>query len=895
VEELSKNYNPSDAEDKWYAIWESNGHFKPEANAENHNGETFSVVIPPPNVTGNLHIGHALNHTLQDVLIRYKRKKGFKTLWLPGMDHAGIATQNVVERQLAGEGTSRFDLGREEFVKRVWEWKEQYGGKIRNQQRRLGESVDWSRERFTLDEGLSDAVKEVFVSLYKKGMIYRGPRIINWSPKGLTALSDIEVIFKEKQGKLYHIRYPLTDGSGYITIATTRPETMLGDMAVAANPDDERYTHLKGKTITLPLVDREIPIIFDDYVDPEFGSGLVKITPAHDFNDFEIGNRHMLEPMLIMDEHAVINENGGRFKGLDRYAARKAVLEALEEDGLLAEVKDYTHQVGHCYRTDCEVEPILSTQWFVKVKEMAEHAIAAVEDGRTRFVPKQWEKTYFEWMHNIKDWCVSRQLWWGHRIPAWYCQSCGELQVSAEEPDHCKECDHKEFRQEEDVLDTWFSSGLWPFSTLGWPEETDDLAAFYPTSVLVTGFDIIFFWVARMMMMGLEFRREVPFKDIFIHGLVRDEHGNKFSKSKGNTVDPLEMMEKYGTDAFRFFLLATLPDGKDIIFNEHRLEGYRSFCNKIWNSSRFIFQNRPEGFDRQAQRDLLDSARENGKLATMDLWILDKLNQTIAAADSSMDQYRFHDYCSAIYDFFWKDFCDWYLELSKPRAFGHDGEEEQQLTVAVLCHVLDASLQILHPVMPFITEEISEKLGSGYSILSAFPEHIDLSDYATEEAVQHLEEAKELIYVIRNIRGEMNIPPGQKCDVKIRNASALIQAILDKDSRWNLIREVESLAKLGSWELDNSYNVQPTDGTLPFRSGEVYIPLSDIDRDKEVKRRQDLLTKAESALDKVNKKLSNENFVSRAKPEVVEKERQKQTELTEQVNQARQALERLSG
>ncbi|MBP9044414.1 MAG: valine--tRNA ligase, partial [Spirochaetes bacterium] len=625
--QLPSSYEPKDVETKWYEHWEKMGYFHADVN---DNKEPFSIVIPPPNVTGNLHMGHALNNTLQDILARWQRMKGKSVLWMPGTDHAGIATQNVVERLLASEGKSKYDLGREAFEKRVWQWKEHSGGQIQSQLKRLGASLDWQRERFTLDEGLSRAVRKVFVSLYNDGLIYQGYRIINWCPRCETALSDIETDYKELEGNLWHIKYPIKNSNEFVTVATTRPETMLGDTGVAVNPEDERHKHLIGKTVILPLMNREIPVFADSYVDMEFGSGFVKVTPAHDPNDFEMGKRHDLEEIIIMDEHGIINENGGKYQGLDRYEARKKIVEDLTNLGLLEKVEKHVHSVGHCYRCSTVIEPYLSKQWFVKIKPLAEEAIKVVEDGRIRFVPGNWAKTYFEWMYNIKDWCISRQLWWGHRIPAFYCNDCGEVTVSMEDPKKCK-CGSTNIRQDEDVLDTWFSSALWPFSTMGWPDETPELKKYYPTSVLVTGFDIIFFWVARMIMTGVRFMKEIPFRDVYIHALVRDEHGQKMSKSKGNVIDPLIMMERYGTDAFRFTLAAFAAQGRDIILSEKRIEGYRAFCNKIWNATRFILMNLGE--------DFTPGTYDKSNLEVFDKWILHTMNETVKAVDSALQQY----------------------------------------------------------------------------------------------------------------------------------------------------------------------------------------------------------------------------------------------------------------
>ncbi|HNU93003.1 MAG TPA: valine--tRNA ligase, partial [Spirochaetota bacterium] len=630
--ELPSSYNPKETEDRWYRLWEEEGHF----HAREDDGlAPYSIVIPPPNVTGSLHMGHALNNTLQDILSRWQRMMGKSVLWMPGMDHAGIATQNVVERLLRDEGKDKNNLGREAFVKRVWDWKEHYGGQIKGQLKRLGCSLDWPRERFTLDEGLSRAVRRVFVSLYEEGLIYRGYRIINWCPRCETALSDIETEYRDLKGRLYHIKYPIDGEDGFITVATTRPETMLGDTGVAVNPEDERYSGLVGKRVILPLMNRKIPVFADSFVDKSFGTGLVKVTPGHDPNDFEMGKRHNLEEINILDPRGYINENGGAYQGLSRFEARDRVVADLEKLGFLEKIEDHDHSVGHCYRCNTVIEPYLSRQWFVKIKPLADEGIAAVKDGRIRFVPSNWEKTYFEWMYNVRDWCISRQLWWGHRIPAFYCESCEHITVSMDDPDSCEKCGASTLRQDEDVLDTWFSSALWPFSTLGWPESTAALEKYYPTTVLVTGFDIIFFWVARMIMMGLKFMNDVPFRDVYIHALVRDEHGHKMSKSRGNVIDPLIIMDKYGTDAFRFTLSVFAAQGRDVILSEKRIEGYSAFCNKIWNATRFILMNLGDGFVPREVR-----AEE---LERFDRWILHRMNLAIAEVNRALEEYRFNE------------------------------------------------------------------------------------------------------------------------------------------------------------------------------------------------------------------------------------------------------------
>ena len=699
---LDKSYDPHRVEEKWYAYWEKQGYFRAD---ENSTRPPYSIVIPPPNVTGVLHIGHALNNTLQDILVRFKRMKGYEALWLPGTDHAGIATQNVVEKQLAAEGLDRHALGRERFVERVWKWKAQSGGTIISQLKKLGASCDWSRERFTMDEGLSEAVREVFVRLYQEGLIYRSQYIINWCPRCQTALADLEVEHQETLGKLYHLKYPLKGEDRFLVVATTRPETMLGDTAVAVNPEDKRYQADVGKKVILPVLGREIPVIGDSYVDIEFGTGALKITPAHDFNDFEIGLKYGLEQIKVIDEEGRMSGNASLYQGLDRFECRRRMVEDFERDGVLLKIEDYRHMVGHCYRCKTVVEPNLSLQWFVRAKPLARTAIEAVRKGRTRIIPELWEKTYFEWMENIRDWCISRQIWWGHRIPAWYCEVCGEVMVAKEVPKACSKCGGEKLKPETDVLDTWFSSGLWPFSTLGWPGETKELKRFYPTSVLVTGFDILFFWVARMMMMGLKFMDEVPFRDVYIHGLVRDERGEKYSKTRGNVVDPLDLIERFGADALRFTLAALTMPGSDLKMSEARTEGYRHFVNKIWNASRFALMNL-EDFnpDEMAKRD------QPEELSLPDQWIRGRLNQVIREVETSLEAYAFNEATHALYQFVWHEFCDWYLELIKPDLYENEDQKRRVLTQRTLLEVLDAILRMLHPFMPFITEEIWQQL-----------------------------------------------------------------------------------------------------------------------------------------------------------------------------------------
>ncbi|MFZ5563825.1 MAG: valine--tRNA ligase, partial [Thermodesulfobacteriota bacterium] len=694
-QELDKGYAPEGVEQRWYAFWENEKLF---AAAEDGTGRrNYSIVIPPPNVTGMLHMGHALNITLQDILCRYRRLRGDNVLWVPGTDHAGIATQNVVEKKLMAEGTDRHALGREAFIDRVWEWRKAYGGTIIRQLKRLGASCDWDRERFTMDEGLSRAVREVFVRLYREGLIYRGEYLINWCPRCHTAIADIEVTYDERKGALYHIRYPFEDGTEGLVVATTRPETMLGDTAVAVNPDDERYLHAKGRKVMLPLTGRVIPVIEDRYVDTAFGTGALKVTPAHDPNDFELGRVHGLDTIKVIDDRGHMTEAAGkRFAGLERFACRKAVVEALEAEGLLVKVEDYNHSVGTCYRCQTVIEPNLSKQWFVAVKPLAKKAVEAVAQSRTRIIPDTWTKTYYEWMNNIRDWCVSRQIWWGHQIPAWYCKACDEVIVAEQAPAECPACRGADLVQESDVLDTWFSSALWPFSTLGWPDHTRLLQTFYPTSVLVTGFDILFFWVARMLMMGIHFMEEIPFHDVYIHALVRDEEGKKMSKSTGNVIDPIDIISKYGADALRFTLAAFAAQGRDIKLSESRIEGYRHFINKLWNAARFAMMHLDRGYEGRPPTD--------GGPA--DQWILSRLSEARKNVADALDTYRFNDAAGALYQFVWHELCDWYLEAAKPDLYGKNGEDRKEKTKQVLWHVLRDTLILLHPIVPFVTEEI---------------------------------------------------------------------------------------------------------------------------------------------------------------------------------------------
>lgn len=865
VEQWEKVYDPKRVEEKWYKLWLEKGYFRADPGSSK---EPFSIVIPPPNITGSLHMGHALNNTLQDILVRFKRMKGHNCLWMPGTDHAGIATQNVVERELANEGLDRHQLGREEFIKRIWQWKEKYGGVIINQLKKLGASCDWSRERFTMDEGLSRAVKEVFVRLYEEGLIYRGDYIINWCPRCHTALSDLEVDHHEIPTHLYHLRYPLEEG-GHFLVVTTRPETMMGDTAVAVNPKDKRHKNSIGKYIILPVVNRRIPIIADAYVDPEFGSGALKITPAHDPYDFEIGQRHNLEAVTVIDGKGKMTAEAGPYEGMDRFQCRERIVEDFQRDGTLVKIEDYHHSVGHCYRCKTMVEPFLSKQWFVRTKPLAEPALKAVQEGRTRIIPAMWERTYFDWMQNIRDWCISRQIWWGHRIPAWYCDDCQEVTVAREDPKKCVHCNSANLRQETDVLDTWFSSALWPFSTMGWPDETEELKSFYPTSVLVTGFDILFFWVARMMMMGLKFMDAVPFRDVYIHALVRDMEGQKMSKTKGNVIDPLVMIEQYGTDAFRFSLAAFAAQGRDIRLSEERIEGYRNFANKIWNAARFSAMN-------------LGDYRDDGKgidlaqCSAPDKWVLARLNRVIVEATRALEEYRFNEGAQLIYHFIWHELCDWYLELIKAYLY-HDDKTRRAITQKILVYVLDKTLKLLHPYMPFITEEIWQHLPhAGESIMMAdYPEA--RPELVDDEAVKEMERIMGVITGIRNIRGEMGIPPLTTVDViLIAEDEAIATTLKDHLGFVKDLARVKEARIVVQGERPRAAATALADGV------EVFVPLEGVieDPQKEQQRLTKEMTKLLNDFDLTKRKLANESFLEKAPPDKVQKERDKLQEFS---------------
>nr|WP_197256972.1 valine--tRNA ligase [Paenibacillus dendritiformis] len=857
---MPTTYDPKAAEQKWYAYWQEGEYFKAGRRPD---AEPYTIVIPPPNVTGMLHIGHALDFTLQDIIIRSKRMQGYDALWLPGSDHAGIATQTKVEQKLREEGVTRYDLGREKFLERVWEWKDSYAATIREQWAKMGFSLDYSRERFTLDEGLSRAVREVFVKLYEKGLIYRGKYIINWDPAARTALSDIEVEYKEVQGHLYHLKYPLKDGSGSITVATTRPETMLGDTAVAVHPEDERYKHMIGKMLVLPIVGREIPIIADEYVDMEFGSGAVKITPAHDPNDFEMGLRHDLPQINVMDESGTMNEAAGSYQGLDRAECRKQIVKDLQALGVLIKIEDHVHQVGHSERTGAVVEPYLSTQWFVKMKPLAEAAIEAQKNGQgVRFVPERFEKTYLQWIENVRDWCISRQLWWGHRIPAWYCEDCGHMTVAREDAASCSSCGSAKLRQDEDVLDTWFSSALWPFSTLGWPEQTDDLKRYYPTSVLVTGYDIIYFWVARMIFTALEFTGEIPFKDVLMHGLVRDADGRKMSKSLGNGVDPLEVIEKYGADAMRFMISTSSTPGQDLRFRWERVEQARNFANKIWNASRFALMNL-EGFTYE-DIDL------SGKLGTADRWILHRLNETARDITRLMDAYEFGETGRVLYNFIWDDLCDWYIEFAKLSLYNGDAAAKKT-TQSVLAYVLDRTLRMIHPFMPFISEEIWQHLPhEGETItLAAWPEYD--AAFEAPDAVREMSLLMDMIRAVRNIRAEVNVPMSKKIELLVKPANAEYERNINDNLEY-----VERFCGTSKLSVDLNASAPGKAMTAVVTGAELYLPLAGlIDIEQEIARLEKEVEHLNKEVERVEKKLSNEGFMAKAPEKVVAEERAK--------------------
>jgi len=869
----------------------SRGYFKA---AEKSTKPPYSIVLPPPNVTGSLHLGHALDHTIQDTLVRWKRMSGFNVLWMPGTDHAGIATQSVVERELKKEGKNRRDMGRDAFVARVWEWKEQYGGRIVEQMKRLGDSCDWDRQVFTLDEGVSKAVRKVFVQLYNKGLIYKGLRLINWSTGLESAISDLEVDYKEVKGNLWHIAYPLPDGSGAMEVATTRPETLLGDTALAVHPDDERYQKWIGKQVKLPLTSRTIPVIADTYVDREFGSGVVKITPAHDFNDYAVGQRHNLPMINILNKDGTLNENAGAYKGLKVPDARKKVLADLEAQNLLLKTEPHTHQVGHCSRTGGVAEPFLSEQWFVKTGPLAGPARRVVESGTIQFEPESWAKTYLHWMEIIQDWCISRQLWWGHRIPVWTCKTCNKLTVSETDPAKCQHCGSAELTQDEDVLDTWFSSALWPFSTMGWPEETELQKTFYPTSVLVTGFDIIFFWVARMILMGLEFKKDVPFRTVYIHGLVRDAQGKKMSKSSGTAEDPVQLIDDHGADSLRYTLLAQLAGGRDLKFSPQRLEGYRNFMNKVWNATRYSLTHLK---DFKAPAGGLEALPNKSALSDPDQWIIYKLGALEKECDDYLKTYRFSEAANAVYSFVWNIFCDWYLEFTKPVFQKEDDSTEKQATQLVLAHVLNRIVRLMHPFAPFITEEIYQKLPLRGEALIVDTYPTPKNDKAflalgSEEVATELDLVREVILAIRNIRGENRIKPGLKINVRLAPADAKAQKILGANKT-----SIMTMSRLETCEIGEAGNlqkcaVQPV--TVKDFRVDVIVPLEGlVNMDEEVNRIRKTIEKLHREISSVTARLSDQNFVANAPEEVVAAGKRQLDDSRAQIQTLEAALGRL--
>jgi valyl-tRNA synthetase len=908
--QLAKAYDHKNVESKWYAHWVQSGAFKPAEG----DAPYFSMVIPPPNVTGSLHMGHALNNTLQDILCRYKRMDGYRVLWVPGTDHAGIATQNVVERRLAAQGLSRAQVGRDEFIARVWEWKKEAGSTILHQLKALGVSCDWEHERFTMDEGLSLAVHEAFVRLWEDGLLYRAQRPINWCPRCKTALADIEVIHEESDASLWYIRYPLADDpSEALIVATTRPETMLGDTAVAVHPKDKRYQRFVGRKIRLPITDRVVPLLLDPYVDQTFGTGAVKITPGHDFNDFEIGERFGLNRISIFDADARVdgcaftsrNEKGDwidRYDLKDRFEARKLIVAELKERGFLEKVEPYRHAVGRCYRCQTVVEPYLTPQWFVKIKPLAEPAIQVVSEGKIRIIPEGWSNSYFAWMENIKDWCISRQIWWGHQIPAWYCVTCDSVNVirgnkgdyiltknarpivARQAPSSCPRCGGKELLQDPDVLDTWFSSSLWPLSTLGWPYETDDLKSFYPTSSLVTGFDILFFWVARMIMMGLKFMDDVPFRDVYIHALVRDEEGQKMSKSKGNVIDPLDVMQEYGTDAFRFTLTAMAAMGRDIKLAEDRIAGYQNFVNKLWNASRFVLMNLS---DYDSRPGFEPSILDGGEFNFAERWIRSRLASTINEARSAIEAYRFNDYANVLYQFTWREFCDWYIEMSKLSLSGKLGDDPKK-SKQLLLQVLKQLLLLLHPVMPFVTEEIWQVLAKNQRSLMLQPYPRSNASWLDEETENQMEFLMGVIRGVRNLRTEMSCPPGKEVTVIFHGPERDLSFLRDQESY------LRSLARVGSVEYLTSGERPKGVAMAVVGSIEIYLPLGDmINFQEQQARLTKEASKVEEELARIQKKLANPEFLSKAKEEVIHKEREKSTQHEEKLRALNLSLERL--
>ncbi len=874
MKEFEKNYNPHEIEDRLYEKWLEKGYFHAEVNEDK---EPFTIVIPPPNITGQLHMGHALDNTLQDILIRFKRMQGYEALWVPGTDHASIATEAKIVEKMREEGVTKEDIGRDGFLERAWDWKKQYGGKIVSQLKKMGSSLDWDRERFTMDEGCSKAVKHVFVKLFDKGAIYRGERIINWCPKCLTSISDAEVEYEEQPGKFWHLRYKLTDGSGYVELATTRPETMLGDTAVAVNPADDRYKDLVGKTVILPLVNKEIPIVADDYVDMEFGTGVVKITPAHDPNDFEVGQRHNLPIVNCMTDDAKITEDFPKYAGMDRFEARDAIVKDLEAEGALVKIEDHVHNVGTCYRCHTTIEPRVSLQWFVHMDELAKPAIEAVKNGETEFIPKHFDKTYFHWLENIKDWCISRQLWWGHRIPAFYCDDCGEMVVTKEDNPVCPKCG-KPMRQDPDTLDTWFSSALWPFSVLGWPEETEEMKYFYPTDVLITGYDIILFWVIRMMFSGIEHTGQVPFKNVLIHGLVRDSQGRKMSKSLGNGIDPLEIIDEYGADALRFTLITGNAPGNDMRFYMERVEASRNFANKVWNASRFIQMNMPE--------DGINLDKKPDSFTDADKWILSKANKVTKDVTDNMDKYEIGIAADKIYNFIWEEFCDWYIEMVKPRLY-NDDDDTKYAALWTLQKVLIDSLKLLHPYMPFITEEIFCNLQASEEsiMISDWPEFSDEYNFAEEE--EAVETIKETVRAIRNVRSEMNVPPSKKAKVFVVSEDANIRDIFEKGEVFFATLGYASEVIIQ----EDKSGIDDNAVSVVIPNANIYIPFAElVDIDKEIERLEKEVERLDKELARVNGMLSNENFVSKAPEAKINEEKEKKAKYEQMKEQVETQL-----
>jgi len=871
AKELDKQYSPQNVEDRTYKFWCDHKYFHAEVNPEK---KPYTIVIPPPNITGQLHMGHALDETLQDILIRWRRMEGYETLWLPGTDHASIATEAKIVEAMRKEGITKEEIGREKFLERAWEWKAQYGGRIVEQLKKLGSSCDWDRERFTLDEGCSKAVREVFCKLYDKGLIYRGERIINWCPHCLTSISDAEVEYEDQAGHFWHLRYPFKDGSGYLELATTRPETLLGDTAVAVNPNDERYKDMVGKTLILPIVHREIPVIADDYVDIEFGTGVVKITPAHDPNDFEVGLRHNLEVINVLTPDAKIVDDYPKYAGMDRYEARKAIVEDLEAEGALVEIEDYSHNVGTCYRCGTTVEPRVSKQWFVKMEPLAKPAVEVVRNGEVKFVPERFDKTYFHWMENIKDWCISRQLWWGHRIPAYYCDDCGEVMVSAQEVHTCSKCGGNHVHQDPDTLDTWFSSALWPFSTLGYPDDTKELEYFYPTDTLVTGYDIIFFWVARMIFSGVEHMGQVPFHTVLIHGLVRDAQGHKMSKSLGNGIDPLLVIDQYGADALRFTLATGNAPGNDMRFSDEKVKASRNFANKLWNAARFVLMYLGNDYSYPGlPKDL----------AIEDKWILSKVNTLAKEVTDNLERFELGIAVAKLYDFIWDVFCDWYIEIAKIRLQSGEGADTAK---AVLVYVLTDILKLLHPFMPFITEEIYQAIPHDTEsiMISKWPEYDPTLSFADEEA--QMEKIMDAIRAIRNRRAEMNIPPSKKSKVYVETAFSDVFAVGSEF--------IKRLAYASDVEIADAFGDLGNTVTIVTNDAKIYIPLGDlVDFEAEAKRLQKELAAAEEKLAFINKKLDNPGFVNKAPEKVVQQNRDEAAKLTEKIANLRSSLENL--